>query len=277
MAIDKQYLSDFEAILSHRHDNGADYWTTPDKRLIKGSPFSMLDCVLYLLELGMEPTEPLLKECADLIFSVWKEDGSFKLYPQGYIYPCQTANAANVLCHMGYAGDARLNKTFLHLLDTQYTDGGWRCNKFFFGRGPETEYSNPHPTLTALDAFRFSDYLNKEPALERAVDFLLEHWTIRKPIGPCHYGMGTLFMQVEYPFRNYNLFVYVYVLSFYDRAKEDRRFLEAFKALESKMVDGQIVVERNVPKLAKLSFCKKGEPSELATKRYHEILQNLGK
>ena len=87
--------------------------------------------------------------------------------------------------------------------------------------------------------------------------------------------MGTLFMQVEYPFRNYNLFVYVYVLSFYDRAKKDIRFLEALKALESKMMDGQIFVERVVPKLAKLSFCKKGEPSALATKRYNEILENL--
>ncbi len=94
---------------------------------------------------------------------------------------------------------------------------------------------------------------------------------VQKPIGPCHYGMGTLFMQVEYPFRNYNLFVYVYVLSFYNRAKEDKRFLEALKALESKMVHGQIVVERVVPKLAKFSFCKKGTPSALATIRYHEI------
>ncbi|TYQ15268.1 UNVERIFIED_CONTAM: hypothetical protein Cloal_1702 [Acetivibrio alkalicellulosi] len=277
MSIDKQYLADFEEILSHRYDNGEDYWTTPDKRLIKGSPFSTLDCVLYLLELGMEPTEPLLEKCADLIFSVWKEDGSFKLYPKGVIYPCHTTNAANVLCHMGYAYDIRLQKTFQHLLDTQYTDGGWRCNKFSFGRGPETQYSNPFPTLTALNAFRFSDYLNKEPALDRSVDFLLEHWTIRKPIGPCHYGMGTLFMQVEYPFRNYNLFVYVYVLSFYDRAKEDKRFLEALKALESKMVDSQIVVERIVPKLAKFSFCKKGKPSALATIRYHEILKNLSR
>jgi hypothetical protein len=225
----------------------------------------------------MEPSEPLLKECADLIFSTWREDGSFKLYPQGSVYPCQTANAINVLCHMGYVYDVRLQKTFRHLLDTQYIDGGWRCKKFFFGRGPETDYSNPFPTLTALDAFRFSDYLNKEPALDRAVEFLLEHWTIRKPIGPCHYGMGTLFMQVEYPFRNYNLFIYIYVLSFYDRAKKDSRFLEALKALESKMVDGQIVVERVVPKLAKLSFCKKGEPSALATTRYYEILKNLGR
>ena len=61
MAIEKQYLSDFEAILSHRYDNGADYWTTPDRRLIKGSPFSTLDSVLYLLELGMEPNEHCLK------------------------------------------------------------------------------------------------------------------------------------------------------------------------------------------------------------------------
>lgn len=277
MAIDKQYLSDVEAILSHRHDQGADYWTTPDKRLIKGSPFSTLDCVFYLLELGMEATDPLLKECADLIFSTWQEDGRFRLYPKGAIYPCHTAHAANVLCHMGYAYDIRLQKTLQHLLDTQYTDGGWRCKKFSYGRGPETEYSNPFPTLNILNAIRFSDSLNKEPALDRAVDFLLEHWTIRKPIGPCHYGMGTLFMQVEYPFRNYNIFGYVYVLSFYDRAKKDARFLEALRALESKMVNGQIVVERVAPKLAAFSFCRKDKPSALATMRYHEIVNNLCK
>lgn len=277
MAVEKQYASDVEAILSHRYDNGGDLWTTPDKRLLKGAPFSTLESVLFLLELGMEPTDPLLKEAAELFFSTWLEDGRFKMYPNGSIYPCQTIHAANALCHMGYASDARLQKTFQHLLDIQYTDGGWRCNKFSFGRGPETEYSNPFPTLNALSAFRFSDYLNKEPALDRAVDFLLAHWTIRKPIGPCQYGIGTLFMQVEYPFRNYNLFIYVYVLSFYSRAKEDRRFLEALETLESKMVDGQIVVERVVPKLAGLSFCKKDEPSALATRRYQEILENIGR
>jgi len=275
VAVEAQYLPDVEAILSHRNDNGGDLWATPDKRLLKGAPFSTLESVLLLLELGMKPSEPPLKEVADLIFSTWQEDGRFKVYPQGSIYPCQTAHAADTLCHMGYASDVRPQKTFRHLLDIQYTDGGWRCNKFSFGRGPETEYSNPFPTLTVLSAFRFSDYLNKEPALDRAVEFLLEHWTIRKPIGPCHYGIGKLFMQVEYPFRNYNLFVYVYVLSFYNRAKKDQRFLEALKALESRMVDGQIIVERVVPKLARLSFCKKGEPSALATIRYHEILKNL--
>ncbi|MEY8298067.1 MAG: prenyltransferase [Emergencia timonensis] len=277
MSVEQQYLADVDAILAHRHDNGADLWATEDKRLLKGSPFSTFDSVLYLLELGMEPDEPILKEAANLIFSTWQEDGRFRIYPKGGIYPCQTAIAANVLCHMGYVNDERIQKTLRYFLDTPYHDGGWRCNKFSFGRGEETEHSNPQPTLNALDAFRFSQHLNREPALDRAVEFLLQHWVTRKPIGPCHYGIGTLFMQVEYPFRNYNLFEYVYVLSFYEYAKKDSRFLEAFETLTSKTVDGQIVVERVVPKLAKLSFCRKGQPSALATKRYGEILENLGK
>lgn len=275
MAVERQYASDVASILSHIHDNGADLWATADKRLIKGAPFSTLESVMYLLELGMEPDDPILQEAAKLIFSTWQENGRFRLYPKGAVYPCQTINAANVLCHMGYASDTRLQKTFQHLMSTQQADGGWRCNKFSFGRGTETAFSNPFPTLVALDAFRFTRDFSKLSALDKAVAFLLDHWTTRVPLGPCHYGIGSLFMQVEYPFRNYNLFVYVYVLSFYNQAKKDKRFLEALETLASKMADGQIVVERVVPKLAGFSFCRKGEASQLATRRYHEILGNL--
>ena len=275
MPIAPQYEADAAAILKRRYDNGHDYWATPDQKLLKGSPFNTLHCAYMLAELGMDPSEPVLKETADLIFSAWREDGRFQLYPQGAIYPCQTANAARTLCHLGYAQDPRLQKTFRHLLDIQHDDGGWRCNKFSYGRGPETEFSNPGPTLLALDAFRFSSYLNQSDALDRAVDFLLSHWTTRQPLGPCHYGIGTLFMQVTFPFAAYNLFFYMYVLSFYDQAKRDARFLEALDVLKSKLTDDQIVVERPHQKLAGFAFCKKREPSALATERYHEILRNL--
>ncbi len=273
----EQYQADINAILSKRHGNGADYWTTPDKRLIKGSPFNTLACAYMLAELGMNPSEPVLQETASLILSTWRDDGRFKLSPDGGIYPCQTINAARTLCYLGYALDPRLQKTFEHLLETQYTDGGWRCNKFSYGRGPETDYSNPGPTLIALDAFRFTGYVHKSEALDRAADFLLNHWTLRQPIGPCHYGIGTLFMQVAFPFLTYNLFFYVYVLSFYEKARTDERFLEALNVLESKLADGNIVVERPNQKLASLDFCKKGAESELATLRYRELLKNLGR
>lgn len=51
--------------------------------------------------------------------------------------------------------------------------------------------------------------------------------------------------------------------------------MEALDALKSKMVDGKIVVERVVSKLTELSFCKKGNPSALATMRYNEIIKNI--
>ena len=271
----KEYENDMKEILAHRFDLGADLWTTGDRRLIKGSPFSTLESAGYLLELGMECDNAIIKECAALIFDTWQDDGRFRLVPKGTIYPCQTIHATSLLCRMGYLDDSRIQKTLEHLLASQEDDGGWRCRKFSYGHGEETEASNPFPTLVALDAFRYSKYLNSDPALDRAVEFLLDHWSTRLPLGPCHYGIGSLFMQVEYPFRNYNLFIYVYVLSFYNAARKDPRFQEALAVLESKLDDGQVVVERVVPKLAKLSFCQKGQPSKLATIRYQEIIKNL--
>ncbi len=83
-------------------------------------------------------------------------------------------------------------------------------------------------------------------------------------------------MQIEYPFLRYNLFSYVYVLSFYERAKRDERFLDALQVLKSKLdEEGSIVVERPNRKLASLSAFAKGRPSPPATARYREILSNL--
>ncbi len=275
MSVEQAYRPDVEAILSHRYDNGADYWATADGKLLKGAPYTTLESASYLLELGVSPDDEVMKGVADLIFRGWKEDGRIKTSPTGGIYPCHTALAVGVLCRMGYWNDDRIQKSAAYFFDTQEADGGWKCKKYSFGRGEETEYSTPYTTLAVLDFMRYMPQYRHDPRLERAVSFLLEHWTIRKPISPCHYGMGTLFMQIEYPFRGYNLFYYVYVLSFYESARQDRRFQEAFQALKAKTIQGQIPVERVVPKLARLKFCKKGEASQLATRRYREILENI--
>ena len=177
---------------------------------------------------------------------------------------------------MGYSQDARLTPTYDWFLDNQHTDGGWRCNSLKFGKGPETDFSNPGPTLTALDVFRFTPFLNANEQLDKAVEFLLKHWETRAPLGPCHYGIGTLFMQVEFPMFRYNLFHYVYTLSFYEKAKNDPRFRAALGVLSSKLVDGMIVIENPNRKLANYEFCKKAAKSEIATKRYREVLKNIG-
>jgi len=272
----KKYRPDVDAILARRHDNDGEYWATPDGRLLVGEPFSTLTSLLMLHELKVPRTHEAVRGALELVRSAWRPDGTFRLAPSGGIYPCATAAAARLLCRFGQARSPETRKTLLHLLETQYEDGGWRCNKFPFGRGPETRFSNPGVTLPVLDVFRFTDHLNRNPALDRAVDSLLDHWVVRRPLGPCHFGIGTLFLQVEFPFLRYNLFHYVYVLSFYDRAKGDPRFLEALRLLGSKLdAHGRVIVERPNRRLAGLSFCAAGRPSDLATARYREIVKNV--
>jgi len=274
--VSKKYQADIDAILTRRHDNGGDYWASADGRLGVGDPFSTLTSLVILHELKVPRTHEAVRGAMQLIWDAQRDDGRFRLAPGGAIYPCATSAAARVLCRFGGAKDRRLQMTFEHLLESQHDDGGWRCNKFPFGRGPETRFSNPGVTLPVLDVFRFTDHLNRNPALDRAVDSLLGHWVVRRPIGPCHFGIGTLFLQVEFPFLRYNLFHYVYVLSFYERARNDPRYLEALRLLESKLdARGRIIVERPNRKLARLSCCAAGRPSELATARYREIVKNL--
>ena len=278
MVVSTKYQPDVEAVLATRHHNGADFWATTDGRLGVGEPFSTLTSLIILYELKVPRAHEAVQGALDLVNGAWRPDGRFRLAPGGAIYPCATVAAARVLCRFGQVRDPRLQQTLSHFLETQHDDGGWRCNKYPFGRGPDTQFSNPGVTLPVLDVFRFTDHVNRNPALDRAVDSLLDHWVTRRPMGPCHFGIGTLFMQVEFPFLRYNLFHYVYVLSFYERARADRRFLEALRLLESKLdARGRIVVERPNRKLAGLSFCTAGHPSAPATARYREIVNNLEK
>lgn len=108
MVVPKQYQADVEGTLAKRHDNGGDLWTTPDQRLGKGSSFSTLNCALMLSELGVDISEPVLKDAAQLILSAWREDGRFRLAPRSAIYPCHTVTTARTLCRLGYGDDPKL-------------------------------------------------------------------------------------------------------------------------------------------------------------------------
>jgi hypothetical protein len=274
MKLKEIYRNDIAFIMSKRHSNGGDLWATEDNSIGKGSPFSTKDAALILVELGFSKKDLIIRDIADLIFQNLQPDGRFRIWKTGAIYPCHTIGSLRVLCYLGYSEDKRLNKTFEHLLNTQQEDGGWMCNKFSFGRGPETEHSNPGPTLEALDAFRFTDTTTSIRQINEAVEFLLWHWEEKKPTGPCHYGIGTLFNKTEFPFFRYNLFYYTYVLSFYKKATGDKRFREAFALLKSKVQDGKLVVENPNRLLADLDFCRKGRPSDIATDRFLEIVKN---
>lgn len=269
--------SDIEAILARRHDNGHDYWATEDGRIYVGNPFSTLASLNMLHELGVERDHEAVAGGLQLILQASREDGRIKLGPKTPMYPCYTAEAARILCRFGFADHEVLHRTVDYLTESTHEGRGWRCSFSKFGKGPETEHANPGASLYALDVLRFYPVFREgSEVADSAVAFLLDHWEIRKPIGPCHWGIGSLFMQVEFPFLRYNLFYYVYVLSFFARARGDDRFAEALAVLRSKLDgDGRIVVERPHRNLRSLAFCAKGKPSESATGRFRELVRNL--
>lgn len=82
MVVAEQYQRDVEAILARRYDNGGDYWASSDGRIGAGSPFSTLQCVLMLSDLGMESSEPVIKEASKIVLDYWREDGRFHLAPK---------------------------------------------------------------------------------------------------------------------------------------------------------------------------------------------------
>lgn len=274
----KADLKDIEKILSTRYDNGADYWSTPDGRIGVGGPFSTIESLLILSELEMDRDHEAVSGAAGKVMDSIQDDGRVRVAPKGTPFPCHSAAAAAALCRNGYGDNPRVRLLLSYLMGNRYEDGGWRCRKFSGGRGPETEHSNPGVTLWALDAFRCSGLDRFEAGLDEAVETLLEHWRIRKPIGPCHFGIGSQFMKVEYPFLRYNIFYYTYVLSFYEKARKDERFAEALDVLKTKLDhEGSLVVERPNRKLADYDFCRKGNPSPKATKRFREIIRNMEK
>lgn len=273
------YESDIKAILARRHDNGADFWATPDGRIYVGNPFSTIASLGMLCELGVDSNHEAVKGGLALLLDSCRKDGRIRLGPKAPLYPCYTAEAARVMCRFGLTGEEALRRTVSYFIENAHETGGWRCNFNKFGRGPETQYANPGATLYALDVLRFyPEYREGVDVVDRAVESLLDHWETRKPIGPCHYGIGNLFMQVEYPFLRYNLFFYVYVLSFYGRAKRDPRFEAALAVLDSKLNEfGEVIVEKFHRGLKDLQFCTRDQPSVLATGRYREIRRNLGR
>lgn len=271
--------SDIEAILARRHDNGADYWASPEGKVYVGNPFSTIGCLGMLHELGLGSDHEAVAGSLELLLDACRDDGRIRLGPKTPMYPCYTAEAARMLCRFGLADDRRVRRTIGYLLEGVHPSGGWRCNFTRFGKGRETEVANPGATLMVLDALRFVERfpVGSEIA-DGAVDFLLDHWDTRAPLGPCHWGIGTTFMQIEFPFVRYNVFYYTYVLSFYERARRDPRLLAAVVRIEESVDENdQLVVERPHRSLKGLRFCARGEPSTVATERWREIRENLAR
>ncbi len=271
--------AEIASIFDRQNDNGGSFWSREDGDIHAPNAHSTIDTLGVLGELGVTVDQyPDLLKAIDFVFGYQTSGGSFKYSKTSSKLPCITARILAAFGRLGAAKDKRTEKSYQQLLESQWSDGGWRCNTVKLGKSPRTDASNPGTTLYVLDAFRFRNNNAKEAGqLNKGADFLLQHWEIRSPLGPCDFGMGSRFFKIEFPFLRYNLFYYVYVLSFYEKAREDNRFLEAYQALLEKTKNGGIIPENPHRAWKKFDFAKKGQVSKQATKRWEELEMNVKK
>jgi len=267
---------EIESIIERQNENGGKFWSREDGNIHAPNGFSTIDCLNVLGELGADINDyPVLSQAFDFVLKYQLKDGFFKYSKSSSKLPCITARILSSFSRLSVHNDLRLVKSYKALLEAQWNDGGWRCATVKIGKSFLTDASNPGTTLHVLDAFRFRKNTKKDISqLNKGIDFLLQHWDIRQPIGPCGFGMGTRFFQLEYPFLRYNLFYYVYILSFYKSSMRSKNFQKAYQLLAEKTNNGKIIPDNPHRAWRKYNFAKKGKVSELGTTRWEEIINN---
>jgi len=271
------WRKEIESILNNQNMNGGPFWSRHDGDIHAPNGYSTIDTFRVLGELGATLKEyPMLSNAVEFMFQYQNSDGSFKYSSHSGKLPCITARILAALRTLGVNNDVRIDPCYQWLLDSQWSDGGWRCATVKLGKSSATDASNPGTTLYVLDAFRFRNNSIEETAqLDKAVDFLLEHWVTRLPLGPCDFGMGSRFFKIEYPFLRYNIFYYVYVLSFYEKARCDERYKAAYELILDKAENGDIILENPHRAWRSYDFARKGQVSRLAMRRWLEVVGRM--
>jgi hypothetical protein len=276
-AASERWAAEIRAILDLERVNGGPAWSRSDGNVHAPAGMSTLLVLNVLGELGATvSTSGAIARGIDLVFGYQTDDGAFRYTPTDGVLPCIAGQALAGIGRLGAAADPRAAAGYHWLLAGQRDDGGWRCPMVRLGRSPETDASNPGATLFVLDAFRFHRTTpDVQERLGAAAESLLRHWETRLPLGPCAFGIGSRFGRVEYPFWRYNLFYFVYVLSHYERARGDPRFVEALDQLATHTDADRMVVDSAPREWRSHSFARIGQVSEPATERWREILRNV--
>lgn len=273
--MDPSTEADITNLLGRRAENGGPFWSRADGNIHAPSGFSTIDVLNVLGQLGATVEHhPVLGEAAEFVFRYQADEGAFRYSGARSRLPCITGQVLAGLGRLGLGEDSRYAGGLRWLLDHQSDDGGWRCGTVRQGASPVTDASNPGATLFVLDAFRpvrDRQGPSVQARLDGAVEFVLHHWETRAPLGPCLFGIGSRFLQVEFPFLRYNLFYYVHVLAHFERARGDPRFLEALDALADHVREGRMVVDAPHRAWRGYAFAQKGCPSAPATLCWREV------
>jgi hypothetical protein len=105
--------------------------------------------LVSLVELGIPAGYEPAVRAAEAVLDCWAAPdrlaGVLVVDGRRRMHASQEGNAVAVACRLGMAGDGRVARLVGHLIDGQWPDGGWNCD-----RRPAARRSSVHETLPAL-------------------------------------------------------------------------------------------------------------------------------
>lgn len=198
--------------------------------------------LVSLVELGVPAGEPRCVAAGETVLAWLTGRGrlaGFRPAEDGLVRRCasQEGNALAVCCRLGLAADPPVQLLAEALVDWQWPDGGWNCDKRASGR--RSSFHESLPPMWGLHEFSLATgETAAREAAERTAELFLEHRLFRRhgtgdPIHPS-------FVVLHWPpFWHYDVLQALVVLSRMGLAR-DSRAADALELLESRrLVDGR--------------------------------------
>jgi hypothetical protein len=197
--------------------------------------------LVSLVELGVPAGEPRCVAAAETVLA-WLTGKGHRAGVKtidGLARRCasQEGNALAVCCRLGLAGDERVGLLAESLVEWQWPDGGWNCDKRATGRR-----SSFHESLAPMwglhEYWAATEEEAAKEAAERAAELFLEHRLFR--IGGTGDAIHPSFVTLHYPsFWHYDYLQALHVLSRMGLAA-DPRAADALELLEERSLpDGR--------------------------------------
>jgi hypothetical protein len=192
---------------------------------------------------------------------------------------CDSPTLLYALLSFGYASDPRVQQAVTTLVDI-VGPRGWQCGAAsslprFSGPGRNADPC-PMATVYALKALSLVPQARNSDAVALGVETILAHWEHQADFKLRMFGIGTDFRKIKYPYVWYDILHVAEVLSRYERAVTDERFVDLIRALAAQAdEDGRVAAGSMYRAWSDWSFSDKKRPSPWLTFLMARILNRI--
>lgn len=204
----------------------------------------------FLVDLGINPENPVVSKVVEKILASQSVDGPFQIIgniptifggsgkDENMWMLCDAPLITYSLLKLGLEKNEKVIESVEYLLNLQQ-DFGWPCaatsvlGKKFKGPGKRTDPC-PYANLLILKLLSAMPEKHNSNETNKGIDVLLDLWEHRKEVKYFLFGMGTDFNKLKAPLIWFDILHVTDVLSNFDRAKKDKRFLEMVDIISSK-------------------------------------------